>query len=183
AAEFTGRKIRTHPTQHGHSTALEITDAGDVAALGRDLVHRVGLRGVAKLDFKRGPDGRLHLLEINPRFTLWHHPAALAGVNVPLLVYGDLTGASRPPLLKARACVRALGRAGHTVFVAGVGRRPLAAWSRHCQARFRLADETLTAFAALRAWAQHNGVQVVLPQTERSCILCNLQREEWEALG
>ena len=84
---------------------------------------------------------------------------------------------------QALACVRALGRAGHTVFVAGVGRRPLAAWSRHCQARFRLADETLTAFAALRAWAQHNGVQVVLPQTERSCILCNLQREEWEALG
>jgi teichuronic acid biosynthesis glycosyltransferase TuaC len=84
---------------------------------------------------------------------------------------------------QALACVRALGRAGHVVFVAGVERRPLAAWSRHCRARFRLADETLTAFAALRTWAQQHGVQVVLPQTERSCILCNLQREGWEALG
>jgi D-aspartate ligase len=105
-AEFTGRKIRTHPTEYGHSTALEITDAADVAALGRDLVQRIGLQGVAKLDFKRAPDGRLHLLEINPRFTLWHHPAALAGVNVPLLVYGDLTGAPRPPRPRARAGVR-----------------------------------------------------------------------------
>jgi len=84
---------------------------------------------------------------------------------------------------QALACVRALGAAGHTVFVAGVGRRPLAAWSRHCRGRFRLADDTLTAFAALRVWALQHGIQVVLPQTERSCILCNLQRDEWEASG
>jgi len=137
AAEFTGRKIRTHPTQHGHSTALEITDAGDVAALGRDVVHRVGLRGVAKLDFKRGPDGRLHLLEINPRFTLWHHPAALAGVNVPLLVYGDLTGAPRPPLRKARAGVQwcKLWQDWAPARAAGVPLWRWLAWALRCQAK------------------------------------------------
>lgn len=84
---------------------------------------------------------------------------------------------------QALACVRALGRAGHTVFVAGVGRRPLAAWSRHCRGRFRLDDETLTAFGPLRTWAHAHGIQVVLPQTERACILCNLQRDAWEQLG
>ena len=84
---------------------------------------------------------------------------------------------------QALACVRALGRAGHAVFVAGVGRHALSAWSRYCRGRYRLADDTLPAFAALRAWARDQGVQVVLPLTERACILCNLQRMDWEALG
>jgi D-aspartate ligase len=50
--------------------------------------------------------GHLRLLEINPRFTLWHHPAALAGVNIPALVYADLTGASRPAPVRLRAGLR-----------------------------------------------------------------------------
>jgi D-aspartate ligase len=106
AGEFTGRKLRTHPAAYGYSTALEITDRPDVYALGREVVRRMGLRGVAKLDFKRAPDGSLHLLEINPRFTLWHHPGAVAGVNVPALVYRDLLGLPRGPVPRARRGVR-----------------------------------------------------------------------------
>jgi predicted ATP-grasp superfamily ATP-dependent carboligase len=90
--EFTGRKLRTFPVEYGDSTALITTNAVDVLSLGRELVHRIGLRGVAKFDFKRAADGRLFLLEINPRFNLWHHLGALAGVNLPALVYHDLTG-------------------------------------------------------------------------------------------
>jgi D-aspartate ligase len=104
--EFTGKKIRTRPARFGHTTALEITDTADVAALGRDVCARLGLRGVAKLDFKRGPDGRLHLLEINPRFTLWNHAGAVAGVNIPALVYADLAGLPRPAAQRARSGVR-----------------------------------------------------------------------------
>jgi len=106
AGEFTGRKIRTYPAAYGHSTALTVTDirgqAADVAALGRDVATRIGLRGVAKFDFKRAPDGRLFLLEINPRFNLWHHLGAVAGVNLPALVYADLTGRERPRRAVAR---------------------------------------------------------------------------------
>ena len=103
AGEFTGRKIRTYPLDYGHSTALTITDEPDVAALGRALVERLDLRGVAKFDFKRGPDRRLHLLEVNPRFNLWHHLGAVAGVNLPALVYADAVGLPRPAAAKARA--------------------------------------------------------------------------------
>ena len=106
AGEFTGRKLRTNPSRYGYSTALTITESDDVAALGRELSHRLGLRGVAKFDFKRDPDGGLHLLEVNPRFSLWHHPGALAGVNLPALVYADLTGAPRPEPATPRAGVR-----------------------------------------------------------------------------
>lgn len=95
-AEFTGRKIRTYPRRFGASTALEVTEIPDVRALGRELVERIGLTGVAKLDLKRDPDGRLWLLEVNARFSLWHHLGAAAGVNIPALVFADLTGRPRP---------------------------------------------------------------------------------------
>lgn len=110
AGEFTGRKIRTYPAVYGHSSALTVTDirgeGADVAALGRDVAARIGLRGVAKFDIKRAPDGSLHLLEINARFNLWHHLGAVAGVNLPALVYADLTGRARPRPAVARAGVR-----------------------------------------------------------------------------
>ena len=51
---------------------------------------------MAKIDFKYGPDGGLYLFEINARLTLWAHPGARAGVNLPALVYADLTGRPRP---------------------------------------------------------------------------------------
>jgi predicted ATP-grasp superfamily ATP-dependent carboligase len=106
AGEFTGRKVRTYPVAFGESTAVEITAEADVVRIGRDVVERIGLRGVAKLDFKRAPDGSLWLLEINPRFNLWHFPGALAGVNLPALVHADAIGASRPAALLARPGVR-----------------------------------------------------------------------------
>lgn len=101
--EYTGRKIRTYPEALGHSTALTITDAADVAELGRALVAKLNFSGVAKFDFKRAPDGSLHLLEVNPRYSLWHYVGAVAGVNLPALVYGDLTGLPRPSPGQARA--------------------------------------------------------------------------------
>jgi predicted ATP-grasp superfamily ATP-dependent carboligase len=103
--DFTGRELRTYPAEFGHSTSVMTTDAADVRALGRLLTERLGLSGVAKLDFKRAPDGRLFLLEVNPRFTFWSHPGAKAGVNLPALVFGDLTGISRPPIRRAHAGV------------------------------------------------------------------------------
>jgi predicted ATP-grasp superfamily ATP-dependent carboligase len=106
AAEFTGRKIRTLPAAYGHTTALVVTDTPDVRSCGRQVVRALGLRGVAKVDFKRGPGGELFLLEVNPRFHLWHHPGARAGVNIPAVVYADLTGRPRPPVRDARAGVR-----------------------------------------------------------------------------
>jgi predicted ATP-grasp superfamily ATP-dependent carboligase len=106
AGEFTGRKIRTLPREYGHTTALVVTDAHDVAERGRALVSTLGLRGVAKIDFKRAPDGDLHIMEVNPRFNMWHHAGARAGVNLPALVYADLAGRPRPPVGPVRPGLR-----------------------------------------------------------------------------
>jgi D-aspartate ligase len=140
AGEFTGRKIRTYPVAYGHTTALEITAAKDVQRLGRDIVERLGLTGVAKLDFKRDASGTLHLLEINPRFTLWHHPAAVAGLNIPALVYADLTGTPRPASTRAKAGVRWC-RAWKDWPAAREAGMPLAtwlSWAARCEAKSAL---------------------------------------------
>lgn len=137
AAEFTGRKIRTYPLSCGHSTALMITDASDVAALGRKLVERLDLRGVAKFDFKRGPDGRLHLLEVNPRFNLWHHLGAVAGVNIPAIVYADMVGAPRPATGRARAgaCWCTLSKDLRAARASGVPLHAWLIWALGCEAK------------------------------------------------
>lgn len=103
---FTGRKIRTFPARYGHTTALEITNEPDVRVAGVKTMERLGLRGLVKLDFKRGLDGRLYLLEINTRATLWLNPAAVAGMNLAAVAYADLAGRPRPPLGPLRPGVR-----------------------------------------------------------------------------
>jgi D-aspartate ligase len=149
AGEFTGRKIRTSPPHYGYSTAVEVVELADVAALGREVLHRIGLRGVAKADFKRDERGALHLLEINPRFNLWHHPGAIAGVNLPALVHADLTGRPRPPGRRATRRVVWCNPLWdlRTAYAAGVSPLSWARWARGCGAVSGLArDDPLPFF-------------------------------------
>lgn len=135
--EFTGRKLRTYPPGQGFTTALVITREADVLAQGREILDRMQLRGVAKLDFKRDDSGRLWLLEVNPRFNLWHHAGAKAGVNLPALVYRDLNGLARMPPVAARSGVRWVyhrhdARAARS---AGITLRRWLPWAVTCEAK------------------------------------------------
>ena len=154
-AEFTGRKIRTRPRRFGHTTALRITAEDDVAALGREILAAIGLRGVAKVDFKRAPDRRLHLLEVNARFNLWHHPGAIAGVNLPALVHADLTGTPRPRIGPIRAGVTWCLPLGDVRAARSEG-VDLAAWLRflwRCEARSGMALDDPLPFLRGALWA------------------------------
>lgn len=151
AGEFTGRKIRTYPVDYGHSTALTITDidgeGADVAALGREIAAKIGLRGVAKFDFKRDPDGRLHLLEINPRFNLWHHLGAVAGVNLPAMVQADLTGRPRPAPAQAKArpgaCWCHISKDRLAARESGMPTAHWLAWVARCEAKAIAPDDPM----------------------------------------
>lgn len=149
---FTGAKIRTYPLEHGYSTSLVTTAADDVDRLGRDILERIGFRnGVAKLDFKRHPgDGSLALLEINPRFNLWHYLGAKAGVNLAAAVYADLTGAPRPPLGTARAGVRWCNLPSdlRAARAAGIPVRQWAPWALRCEAKHAIAWDDPVPFLA-----------------------------------
>ena len=152
--EFTGRKIRTYPREYGDSTALMTTDASDVTALGRELVHRIGLRGVAKFDFKRAADGALFLLEVNPRFNLWHHLGAIAGVNLPALVYRDLTGETRRPIETARPSLNWC-RMWQDAQAARAAQAPMAkwlSWAFRCEAKRLLSWNDPMPFVGAVLW-------------------------------
>jgi len=166
AGEFTGRKIRTFPPRYGHSTAVEVTPIPDVAELGREVIGRLNLRGVAKADFKRDDRGRLHLLEINPRFSLWHYPGAVAGVNLPALVYADLMGQPRPPVLPIRRAVAWCKPLQDLRAAYAVGVRPLAwlRWARRCQTLSGLAWDDPLPFVRGALWPQ---LQRRLPRLTR----------------
>jgi predicted ATP-grasp superfamily ATP-dependent carboligase len=152
AGEFTGRKIRTFPAERGMSTALTTTDDPEVAALGREMLSRIGLRGVAKLDFKRSPTGDLRLLEVNPRFTLWAHAGAVAGVNLPALMYAELAGLPRPAPQRARAGVRwvSLRRDREAARAAGTSLVRWLVWALSCETNSAFAWRDPRPLLALR---------------------------------
>ena len=155
-ASFTGRKIRTYPKGYGHSTALEITASAEVASLGADLIQRLDLRGVAKLDFKRSPEGTLYLLEVNPRFSLWHHPGAEAGVNLPALVYDDMVEGTRRSTGPAEPGVRWC-RLLNDVKAAreeGISFLRWLPWAMTCDARATLAWDDPLPFLRGVLWAR-----------------------------
>jgi predicted ATP-grasp superfamily ATP-dependent carboligase len=105
--EFAGKKLRTYPKEAGISTCLELVKEPRLLELGGRICRTLGLVGAVKIDFKRDPtDGRFHLLEINPRFTLWSYLGATCGVNLPLIAYADLVGASAPWQAEYRTGVR-----------------------------------------------------------------------------
>jgi D-aspartate ligase len=102
-AWFIGRKIRTYPPLTGDSSYVELAHDSELATLGRELVQKLGLKGVFKMDFKRhAANGRFHLLEVNARFNLWHYLGAKGGVNLAEVAYDYLTRGVRPPPIQPR---------------------------------------------------------------------------------
>jgi D-aspartate ligase len=94
---FIGHKLRTYPALTGASTFLELAHNKEVAALGRDVVARMGLKGVFKIDLKKDAvDRSLRVFEINARYNLWHHVAAKNGLNLPQVAYDYLVDGVRP---------------------------------------------------------------------------------------
>ncbi len=154
--EFTGRKIRTYPPEFGHTTALTVSADPQVADVGRDILQRLDFSGVVKLDFKRGPDGQLHLLEVNPRFSLWHHPGAAAGVNIPALVYGDLVGRPRPRAVSARPGTTWVKpwRDPAAARADGISLRQWTRWALRADTTSVLAWDDLMPFARGIVWAR-----------------------------
>lgn len=93
---YAGRKLRTYPPDTGVSTYLELCDDPEITSLGLDVLRRLRFTGIVKIDFKRDArTGRPLVLELNPRFNLWHYLGAAGGVNLPLIALRDLTGRGR----------------------------------------------------------------------------------------
>jgi D-aspartate ligase len=96
-ALFTLRKIRQFPTDFGVGTLVESIDDRELARLGVEFLRGIGYRGIGSIEFKRDDrDGRLKLIELNPRLWQQNGHATVAGINFPLIAYAHLLG-MRPP--------------------------------------------------------------------------------------
>ncbi len=94
---FIGRKVRTFPRGTGISSFLRLVRHDELLEIGHGIGRTLGLRGIVKMDFKRDPrTRRMYLLEINPRYNLWHYLGAACGVNLPWLAQQE-TRTGRAP--------------------------------------------------------------------------------------
>lgn len=92
-ATFIGRKIRTAPVHNGRSSYLSLVRNEALETLGNSIVRKVKIKGPVKIDFKYDEASNIYyVLEINPRYNLWHYLGAVSGVNIPAIAYSYHTG-------------------------------------------------------------------------------------------
>jgi predicted ATP-grasp superfamily ATP-dependent carboligase len=89
---FTGRKVRGYPAEFGDCIVGEAHDVPpELVAHTRRIVEDLELSGILEFEYKRDArTGVFRLIEINPRSWSWVGITPAAGVNLPLLAYGDL---------------------------------------------------------------------------------------------
>jgi len=93
ARAFALRKLRQQPPGFGFGCLIESVHDPDVLALGKRFLKSIGYRGVGSAEFKRDDrDGKLKLIELNPRYWQQNALAERCHMNFPLAQYLDLTG-------------------------------------------------------------------------------------------
>ncbi|MGH2456539.1 MAG: ATP-grasp domain-containing protein, partial [Candidatus Limnocylindria bacterium] len=81
------RRIREFPPEGGESTCCELVADPELFSIGRSLLDALAWHGVAMVELKRHEaDGRLYLMEINPKFWGSLDLVLAAGADFP----GDL---------------------------------------------------------------------------------------------
>jgi D-aspartate ligase len=95
-ASVVARRTRQWPMDFGRaSTYVETVVAPDVEEIARRLLSALRFDGIVEVEFKRDPrDGRLKLLDINPRVWGWHSLGAAAGVDFTYLLWNMVSGTS-----------------------------------------------------------------------------------------
>jgi D-aspartate ligase len=88
-ASLTARRTRQIPMDFGRaSTFVETVDDPLTSATAVRLVEALRYTGIVEVEFKRDlRDGKLKLLDINPRVWGWHSLCGPAGVDYPYLLW------------------------------------------------------------------------------------------------
>lgn len=105
---FAHRRLREKPPQGGVSVLRESVEiAKDVRGASESLLADLGYSGIAMVEYRRAPDGRLTFMEINPRPWGSMQLAVDAGIDFPRLMTEAHRGNPIPsPMPVARAGVR-----------------------------------------------------------------------------
>lgn len=95
---FCGRKLRQTRHNMGSARIGEALWDDEVIEYGLEILRELEFHGIAQVECKRDPrDGRLKLIEVNPRLWQWHELSGLCGANVITAAYEDLVGTRPAP--------------------------------------------------------------------------------------
>ena len=88
-----GRKVRQGPLRFGTSAVFEVDYEPTVLDQGLRLLQAAGYTGIAHVEFAQDPrDGEFRVLEVNTRLPVWAALAANRHLDLPRIVYDDLSG-------------------------------------------------------------------------------------------
>ena len=94
-----GRKVRQGPLRFGTSAVFEVDYEPTVLDQGLRLLEAAGYTGIAHVEFAQDPrDGEFRVLEVNTRLPVWAALAANRHLDLPRIVYDDLSGREVSPL-------------------------------------------------------------------------------------
>jgi len=136
-AHFTARKRLQYPELIGTGIALEALRLPDLEQISRRLLKALHFHGIAEIEYKRDDrDGRLYLIEVNPRHWDQHRLGAIVGVNLSETLYRDVTGQPRRPMIQLERRASWIAEAEYAFHLA----RCLLGKSRWRSARIGLAE-------------------------------------------
>ena len=102
---FCGRKLLQMPRGFGTCRLGEARWRDGVVDQALAVLGALGHRGIAQTEFRLDErDGRLKLMEVNPRLWQWHSLAAACGVDIPAIAYADALGRPPQPARSGPAC-------------------------------------------------------------------------------
>lgn len=97
------RQLRTTPIYFGSASVVEPVVDDETDALCDQFLQAIGYAGLCELEIKRDSrDGRMKLIEANPRYSVTADAAPYAGVDLGWLHYLDLIGQPVTPLKPSR---------------------------------------------------------------------------------
>ena len=97
--EFTLRKLRQSPIRYGVGAVVESVDYPELLIEGRKLFQNIGYRGVGSAEFKLDErDGKLKLIELNPRYWQQNSLPTACGMNFAFMDYLEDTGQNPEPI-------------------------------------------------------------------------------------
>jgi len=105
---------KTMVTRMGKAWGAVTIDAPDLIDTARRIVQTLRWRGGCEIELLRETRGKLHLIEVNPRFPAWVYLATAAGVNLSYGLLQLALGQRVSPLDKARAGVIYVRHAAET---------------------------------------------------------------------
>ena len=139
------RRIREFPPTGGESSCCELATDPDAIDAGRRLLDALAWHGVAMVELKRHEaDGRLYLMEVNPKFWGSLDLALAAGADFPgdlaRIAGGEELSDQPPPTGPLRFCWPLGNDLRYLVARPGSWRRVLADWLGGARTNLRASD-------------------------------------------